>query len=191
MSNLQLRRSRKKNFAAPFSALSSSFHPPRCAHYDAHRPAIYLAARITARSARCDLNNSRAASAFDKIVSSLPVRLDETLPKLVEFTQVSSQRSSATRCCLPDKTRRGENRNLPPAPKSASRSEQRTDDRTPHTEEPSTWQPRRRQPRRARRRPAPKRPRRSPRSRTSHQAVRGTANRPAVLCCRTDFAESS
>jgi len=59
--------------------------------------------------------------------------------------------------------RRASPSNQPPAPNSASRSELRTDNRTPHRKEPFTWpQLRRRPPRsRRRRRPPPPRRRRS------------------------------
>jgi hypothetical protein len=106
MSNSRLRRSREKNFAALFWSSSCASLLRARAPRNALRPAIYLARRAAARASRRDLNLFCAPYPSHKIVSSLPVRLDETLPKLVEFTQVSSQRNSATRCCLPDVTHR-------------------------------------------------------------------------------------
>jgi hypothetical protein len=43
-------------------------------------------ARAVAPARRDDLNFLRCFRTIDKFVLSLPVRLDETLPKLVEFT---------------------------------------------------------------------------------------------------------
>jgi hypothetical protein len=83
-------------------------------------------ARVHARAARCDLNNSRDFVAIDKFVLSLPVRLDETLPKLVEFTHRGSQRSSATRCCLPAAPRRDQESQ--PAARSANGVPERATD---------------------------------------------------------------
>jgi len=90
------------------------------------RPAIYRVVRADARAARRDLNNSRDFVAIDKFVLSLPVRLDETLPKLVEFTHRSSQRSSATRCCLPGAPRRDQESQ--PAARSANGVPERATD---------------------------------------------------------------
>jgi hypothetical protein len=67
--------------------MAASSFLSRCARMHHVQQFTALRAPLHA-AARGNLNNSRDLGAIDKIVSSLPVRLDETLPKLVEFTQL-------------------------------------------------------------------------------------------------------
>jgi hypothetical protein len=78
-----------------FTIIACSFAAP---HF--HVSAIKtLLSRAAARLTMRDLNYFCLHHTIDKINSSLLVRLDETLPKLVQFTDRGKQRSPASNCC--------------------------------------------------------------------------------------------